>query len=250
MSDYKKLADMIRSHNRIAFFGGAGVSTESDIPDFRGANGLYNQRSNWPWSPEEMLSHHFFEEHMNEFFENYVNFSLPVSRAKPNRAHYVLAELEKMGKLSGVITQNIDGLHQKAKSKNVMELHGSIASNTCMKCGHCFFFEEFLPLCKPVPHCPFCGGVVKPDVVLYEESLDMNVIMDAVDTIQNADMLIIGGTSLVVYPAAGFIDYFAGDKLVIINQDETVRDSQSDLVFHESAGTVFTETLNILKEHL
>lgn len=168
--------------------------------------------------------------------------------AEPNRAHTALAELEKMGKLSAVVTQNIDGLHQKAGSKKVIELHGSVLRNICQKCGRMYDMEEFMELCSPVPHCPGCGGVVKPDVVLYEEMLDRNTIEDAIDEISRADMLIIGGTSLVVYPAAGYVDYFQGDSLVMINRDETPRDSRCSLVFRESVGKVLEAGVAALKK--
>lgn len=243
MTDLEKLREMIESHHKIAFFGGAGVSTESHIPDFRGANGIYRQKKNLPWTPEEMLSHHFYEEHPVEFFTNYKNFAEAMVAAKPNRAHYALARLEEEGKLLGVVTQNIDGLHQKAGSRNVMELHGSILRNYCTQCGRSYDVDSFLSLCAPVPHCPYCGGIVKPDVVLYEEPLDMDTMEDAMDAIQTADMLIIGGTSLVVYPAAGFINYFTGDALVMINQDETGKDRDCDLVFHDSVGKILGEAV-------
>ncbi len=243
MTDLERLKEMIGSHKRIVFFGGAGVSTESNIPDFRGEHGLYKEKNYWPWSPEEMLSHHFYEEHPVEFFTMYKKFTEAMMKAKPNRAHYALAELEKAGKLSAVVTQNIDGLHQRAGSKNVIELHGTVLSNTCEKCFEKYDVETFLSLADPVPHCPSCGGIIKPDVVLYEESLDTNDIEEAIYEISNADMLIIGGTSLVVYPAAGFISYFRGDALVMINKDETSRDKDCDLVFHESVGWVLEKAL-------
>lgn len=245
MTDLERLREMIESHHKIAFFGGAGVSTESHIPDFRGANGIYRQKTNLPWTPEEMLSHHFYEEHPVEFFTNYKNFAEAMVAAEPNRAHYALARLEEEGKLHGIVTQNIDGLHQKAGSQNVMELHGSILRNYCTQCGRSYDVDSFLSLCSPVPHCPYCGGIVKPDVVLYEEPLDMDTMEDAMDAIQTADMLIIGGTSLVVYPAAGFIDYFSGDSLVMINQDATGRDSTCDLVFHDSVGKILGEVVGV-----
>ena len=157
MTDMERLEHMIQTHHHIVFFGGAGVSTESNIPDFRGANGIYRQKTNLPWTPEEMLSHHFYEEHTEEFFKNYKNFAEAMVAARPNRAHYALAELERQGRLSGIVTQNIDGLHQKAGSRNVMELHGSILRNFCTRCGHSFDVMRFLSLCSPVPHCPLCG---------------------------------------------------------------------------------------------
>ena len=245
MTDLECLKEMMGSHKRIVFFGGAGVSTESNIPDFRGEHGLYKEKNHWPWSPEEMFSHHFYEEHPVEFFTMYKKFTEAMMKAKPNQAHYALSELEKAGKLSAVVTQNIDGLHQRAGSKNVIELHGTVLANTCEKCFEKYDVETFLTLADPVPHCPSCGGIIKPDVVLYEESLDTNDIEEAIYEISNADMLIIGGTSLVVYPAAGFISYFRGDALVMINKDETPRDKDCDLVFHESVGWVLEKALSV-----
>lgn len=248
MTPVERFAELLRTHDRIVFFGGAGVSTESKIPDFRGKDGLYRQKTDLPWSPEEMLSHHFYEEHPVEFYTLYKEREGMMLQAQPNRAHYALAELERMGKLSAVVTQNIDGLHQKAGSRNVLELHGSVLRNLCQKCDRDYGMEEFLALCTPVPHCPACGGVVKPDVVLYEEPLDGFTIQCAVEEISRADMLIIGGTSLVVYPAAGFIDYFRGDALVLINRDETPRDRSCTMVFRDSVGAVLEEGLRLLKE--
>lgn len=238
MAAIDEFIEMLKNHNRIVFFGGAGVSTESDIPDFRGKNGLYRQKNDLPWSPEEMLSHHFYEEHPVEFFTLYKEREGMMLEAKPNRAHKALAELEQMGKLSAVVTQNIDGLHQKAGSRKVIELHGSVLRNICQKCRKVYGMEEFMSLCSPVPYCSVCGGILKPDVVLYEEALDVNTIDDAIYEISRADMLIIGGTSLIVYPAAGYVDYFEGDSLVMINRDETPRDRRCSLVFRESVGKV------------
>lgn len=248
MTAIQQFADLLRTHRRIVFFGGAGVSTESKIPDFRGKDGLYRQKTDLPWSPEEMLSHHFYEEHPVEFYTLYKEREGMMLSAKPNRAHYALAGLERMGKLSAVVTQNIDGLHQKAGSKNVLELHGSVLRNICQTCGKVYGMEEFLVLCDPVPHCPDCGGILKPDVVLYEESLDGYTIEESIDAISRADMLIIGGTSLVVYPAASFIDYFRGDALVLINKDPTPRDSSCTLVFRESVGEVLEKGVELLKQ--
>ena len=239
MAPMEEFIEMLKSHNRIVFFGGAGVSTESDIPDFRGKGGLYRQKTELPWSPEEMLSHHFYAEHPVEFFTLYKEREGMMLEAEPNRAHTALAELEKMGKLSAVVTQNIDGLHQKAGSKKVIELHGSVLRNICQKCGRIYDMEEFMELCSPVPHCPGCGCVVKPDVVLYEEMLDRNTIEDAIDEISHADMLIIGGTSLAVYPAAGLIDYYRGNKLVLINKSTTPMDARADLLIQAGLGDVF-----------
>ncbi len=243
MTDLEKLQQLIHTHHRIVFFGGAGVSTESNIPDFRGEHGLYKQKTNLPWTPEEMLSHHFYEEHPVEFFTMYKRFTEAMMKAQPNRAHYALAQLEKEGKLSAVITQNIDGLHQRAGSQKVIELHGTVLTNTCENCHATYDVNTFLKYGHPVPHCPHCGGIIKPDVVLYEESLNNQNIEEAIYEISRADMLIIGGTSLVVYPAAGFISYFRGDALVMINKDETPKDNACDLVFHDSVGRVLEKVV-------
>ena len=241
MAPMEEFIEMLKSHNRIVFFGGAGVSTESDIPDFRGKGGLYRQKTEFPWSPEEMLSHHFYAEHPVEFFTLYKEREGMMLEAEPNRAHTALAELEKMGKLSAVVTQNIDGLHQKAGSKKVIELHGSVLRNICQKCGRMYDMEEFMELCSPVPHCSGCGGVVKPDVVLYEEGLNQQTLEDAVFYISHADVLIIGGTSLAVYPAAGLIDYYRGNKLVLINKSTTPMDGRADLLIQAGLGEVFSQ---------
>ena len=229
-----KLQEMIDDSHRIVFFGGAGVSTESNIPDFRSTDGLYNQTYKYP--PEVMVSHTFYVQHTEEFYEFYKNKMLFLD-AKPNKAHKKLAELEKAGKLTAVVTQNIDGLHQKAGSHKVYELHGSVHRNYCVKC-HKFFHAEYVAAADGVPHCDACGGVIKPDVVLYEESLDGNVMQGAINAIAGADMLIIGGTSLVVYPAAGMIDYFRGKYLVVLNRDATSRDKQADLCITDPIGEV------------
>lgn len=249
MTDFDYFCEMLRTHNRIVFFGGAGVSTESDIPDFRGTDGLYTKKTNLPWTSEEMLSHHFYVEHPVEFFTLYKEREGVMLKAKPNRAHYALVELEKQGKLSAIITQNIDGLHQKAGSRNVFELHGSILRNICQICGHIVGMEEFISLSNPIPYCPFCHkGILKPDVVLYEEALNTTVIDGAIDAIRRADMLIVGGTSLVVYPAAGFIRYFCGDASVIINKDVTPQDDFCDLVFRNSIGAILEEGVKRISE--
>lgn len=240
--DVNKLQELIDGSSNIVFFGGAGVSTESGIKDFRSVDGLYNQKYDYP--PETMLSHTFFVRHKEEFFRFYNDKLLEktvgtdtVERALPNKAHYKLAELEKAGKLKAVITQNIDGLHQEAGSKVVYELHGSVLRNYCEKCGKSFDVH-YMFNSKGIPKCDSCGGDIKPDVVLYEEGLDNNVISGAVNAIKNADMLIIGGTSLVVYPAAGLIDYYRGDKLVLINKDATARDSVADYSIHGKIGEI------------
>ena len=234
-----KLQEIIDKAQRIVFFGGAGVSTESGIPDFRSVDGLYHQKYDYP--PEEILSHTFFMRKPEEFYKFYRDKILMVGSDKnpgPNKAHLKLAELERKGKLTAVVTQNIDGLHQAAGSETVYELHGSILRNYCMSC-HKFFDLDYMKESKdPVPKCDECGGIIKPDVVLYEEGLDQETINNAVDAISQADVLIIGGTSLVVYPAAGLIDYFRGDHLVLINKGATARDKQADLCISDSIGEV------------
>lgn len=222
---------MIDNSKRIVFFGGAGVSTESGIPDFRSVDGLYNQKYDFP--PEQILSHTFFMHNTEEFYRFYRDKMLCLDK-KPNKAHLKLAELEKSGKLTAVVTQNIDGLHQAAGSKKVYELHGSVLRNYCMKCGK-FYSAEYIKNSTGVPKCE-CGGVIKPDVVLYEEGLDDSTVSGALSAIQTADTLIIAGTSLTVYPAAGFISYFRGGNIVLINRDETPFDGKADLVFHEKVG--------------
>ena len=222
---------MIDNSKRIVFFGGAGVSTESGIPDFRSVDGLYNQKYDFP--PEQILSHTFFMHNTEEFYRFYRDKMLCLDK-KPNKAHLKLAELERAGKLTAVVTQNIDGLHQAAGSKKVYELHGSVLRNYCMKCGK-FYSAEYIKNSTGVPKCE-CGGVIKPDVVLYEEGLDDSTVSGALSAIQTADTLIIAGTSLTVYPAAGFISYFRGGNIVLINRDETPFDGKADLVFHEKVG--------------
>ena len=224
----------------MVFFGGAGVSTESGIPDFRSPNGLYAQK--YPHPPEQMISRSFFDAHPTEFFDFYCDRMLALD-AEPNRAHQKLAELEGNGTLSAVVTQNIDGLHQKAGSKHVYELHGSVLRNFCMGCGKAYPVERLLKLraqsADGVPRCPACGGIVKPDVVLYEEPLDERTLSGAVAAIGNADLLVVAGTSLAVYPAAGLIDFFAGSHLVIVNHTPTPRDQHADLCLAANVGDVF-----------
>ncbi len=240
MSSVQQLKEMIRQADNIVFFGGAGVSTESGIPDFRSAHGLYNMPSKVPY--EEMLSHTYYVRHPEEFFDFYKKV-LVYPEAKPNGAHYALARLEQQGKLKAVITQNIDGLHQEAGNKNVLEMHGSVLRNYCVRCGRSYTLEEFLAK-DGVPHCD-CGGVIKPDVVLYEEPLDGNCMSRAISHIQQADLLIVGGTSLVVYPVAGFIQYLPkNSRLVIINRDATQYDSRADLVIRENIGQVLEEAVD------
>ena len=231
MSTLEQLQNVIDNSKRIVFFGGAGVSTESGIPDFRSVDGLYNQKYDYP--PEQILSHTFFMHNTEEFYRFYRDKMLCLDK-KPNKAHLKLAELERAGKLTAVVTQNIDGLHQAAGSKKVYELHGSVLRNYCMKCGK-FYSAEYIKNSKGIPKCE-CGGVIKPDVVLYEEGLDDSTVTGAIRAIQTADTLIIAGTSLTVYPAAGFISYFKGDNIVLINRDETPFDSKASLVFHDKVG--------------
>ncbi len=235
----RELQEIIDNGKRIVFFGGAGVSTESGIPDFRSVDGLYHQKYDYP--PEQILSHTFFVRKPEEFYRFYNDKILMIGssrRPEPNAAHKKLAELEKAGKLTAVVTQNIDGLHQAAGSRTVYELHGSTLRNYCMKCGKSFDLDYMLNYKGTVPECDECGGMIKPDVVLYEEGLDSSTIENSIRAISEADVLIIGGTSLVVYPAAGLIDYFRGDKLVLINKGATARDSGADLVITDSIGQV------------
>ena len=233
----QKFKEAIGECNYIVFFGGAGVSTESGIPDFRSVDGLYNQKYKYP--PEVMVSHSFYVRNTEEFFEFYKD-KMIFQDAKPNQAHLKLAELEKQGKLKAVITQNIDGLHQAAGSEEVLELHGSIHRNYCENCGKKYNLQYVLD--NPgVPKCDECGGIVRPDVVLYEEGLDSNTLNRTVDHIRKADMLIIGGTSLAVYPAAGLIDYFKGKYLVVINMAPTPRDKFADIVINRKIGEVFSK---------
>ena len=231
---YEELQRILNESERIVFFGGAGVSTESGIPDFRSVDGLYNQKYDYP--PEMILSHTFFVKKPEEFFRFYRDKMLPLD-AKPNKAHLKLAEWERDGKLLAVVTQNIDGLHQAAGRKKVYELHGSVHRNYCMKCGKFFGPEYIRDSGDPVPVCE-CGGRIKPDVVLYEEGLDNDVVSGAVHAISKADLLIVAGTSLTVYPAAGLIRYFRGKHLVLINRDATPMDSECDLVIHDKVGEV------------
>lgn len=241
------LSQWMKESENIVFFGGAGVSTESNIPDFRSANGLYNANTKYGMSPEALISHSYFMANMQNFFEYYKE-NMIFEDAEPNKAHIALAKLEKEGKLLAVVTQNIDGLHQKAGSKTVYELHGSVRKNRCMDCGREYSLEYIMDPdnCKgSVPHCSACGGVVKPEVVLYEEGLDDATVRGAVMAIAEADMLIVGGTSLVVYPAAGLINYFRGNHLVLINRDSTPYDNQADLVIHDSIGKVLGEVVGV-----
>lgn len=236
MSELETLKKWIDGSDNIVFFGGAGVSTESGIPDFRSTDGLYHQKYDYP--PETILSHTFFRQKTEEFFRFYRDKMLYLD-AEPNAAHKKLAQWEEEGKLKAVITQNIDGLHQKAGSKNVLELHGSVLRNYCENC-RTFYGVEAVKNSEGIPKCS-CGGVIKPDVVLYEEGLDSNTLSAAVHFIQEADVLIIGGTSLAVYPAAGLIDYYRGQKLVLVNKTPTPRDGMADLIVQGSIGQIFSQ---------
>lgn len=230
---YQQLKEWIQESTHIVFFGGAGVSTESGIPDFRSIDGLYSQHYDYP--PEQIISHSFYMKNTEEFYRFYKDRML-FPDAQPGPAHRALAKLEAEGRLKAVITQNIDGLHQAAGSREVLELHGSVHRNYCTRCGE-FYDLDYVMKSQGVPKCS-CGGTIKPDVVLYQEGLDQSVLQRSVDYIRQADMLIIGGTSLVVYPAAGLIDYYKGRKLVLINKSTTARDSAADLVIHDSIGSV------------
>lgn len=234
MNEIERFKELVGNSDNIVFFGGAGVSTESGIPDFRSVDGLYNQKYDYP--PETILSHSFYLYHTEEFYRFYRDKMLALD-AEPNMAHKKLAELEQTGKLKAVITQNIDGLHQKAGSKEVLELHGSVHRNYCQKC-HKLYDARYILESEGIPTCE-CGGKIKPDVVLYEEGLDSRTLQKSIEYISNADILIIGGTSLAVYPAAGLIDYYRGNKLVLINKSATPMDSRADLIIHESIGKVF-----------
>ena len=242
MNEIEKLKEMIDGSGRIVFLGGAGVSTESGIPDFRSENGIFNAIREFGYPPETLLSRSFFDRDPEVFFKYYRTL-LMSGDAKPNKAHYALAKLENEGKLTAVATQNIDGLHTMAGSRNVYELHGSIKRNHCMKC-HKFYDDGFVKNAEGVPRCE-CGGIVKPDVVLYEEGLDYDTLNGAVTHIMRADMLIVGGTSLQVYPAAGLIDYYRGHKLVLINISSTPYDRYADLVIHDSIGKVLGEVVGV-----
>ena len=232
------LEEILRDTRSLVFFGGAGVSTESNIPDFRSEQGLYHAKQAYGYAPEEILSHTFFMRHTETFFD-YYKHNLIYSDARPNKAHLALAYLERQGKLKAIVTQNIDGLHQAAGSKNVLELHGSTLRNYCEKCGK-FYDVSYIKHSQGVPRCT-CGGRIKPDVVLYEEALDEKTLAGAISAIRQADMLLVGGTSLTVYPAAGLLGYYRGDRLALINRDETPYDDMAGLVLHASLGDVFSQ---------
>lgn len=244
MDKIEELAQILRESDNIVFFGGAGVSTASNIPDFRSSDGLYSKKLNAHFTPEQAVSHSFYVRHTEEFYDFYKK-NLIYEDALPNDCHKALAKLEEMGKLKAVVTQNIDGLHQAAGSKVVYELHGSVKRNYCTSC-HKFFDEKYVVNAEGVPTCDECGGIIKPDVVLYEEGLDDEVIRGAVNAIANADVLIIGGTSLIVYPAAGFIHYFKGSKLVMINKSETSADKECDLVINDDIAMVMKKALELM----
>lgn len=236
MDKIKKLIELIKESNNIVFFGGAGVSTESGLKDFRSVDGLYNEKYDYP--PEEILSHTFFINKTDEFFRFYID-KLNTKNLKPNITHIVLSDLEKIDKIKAIVTQNIDGFHQEAGSKNVLELHGSIKRNYCMNCNK-FYDDTFIFNSNGIPTCS-CGGTIKPDVVLYEEGLDNETVKATIKYISEADLLIIGGTSLNVYPATSFLKYFKGKYLVLINRDKTMYDNECDLVINDNLGKVFTE---------
>lgn len=238
----EKLAQIIKDSNNIVFFGGAGCSCESGIPDFRSSNGLWNEKLKANFTPEQLVSHTFFMRYPEEFFKFYKD-KLVYPEAKPNAAHIALAELEKIGKLKAIITQNIDGLHQAAGSENVLELHGCIHRNYCTDCGKKYHLSYVLNSPSLIPRCHNCGGIVRPDIVLYEEELDKNVLQKSINYIENAEVLIVGGTSLVVYPAAGLIQYYKGNKLVLINKSSTPYDGSANLVFHDSISEVLTKLI-------
>lgn len=240
MQEAEQLKQWIEESDNIVFFGGAGVSTESGIPDFRSVDGLYNQQYDYP--PETIISHSFYVRNPKEFYRFYKNKML-FPKAKPNAAHLALAKLEQQGKLKAVITQNIDGLHQAAGSREVLELHGSVHRNYCTRCGQFFDLQDIMDM-EGVPKCT-CGGIIKPDVVLYEEGLDQRILQKAVSYIRHADVLIIGGTSLTVYPAAGLIDYYQGSRLVLVNKSVTPMDNRADLVVSGKIGEVFSQIVKL-----
>lgn len=237
----QQLQQIIQHSENIVFFGGAGVSTESNIPDFRSSEGIYTIKQEYSYPPEVMLSHSFFIRHTKEFFDFYKE-KMIYPNAKPNAAHHALAALEKQGKLRAVITQNIDGLHQLAGSQKVLELHGSVHRNYCTHCNT-YYDLDFILKSSGVPKCTLCGNIVKPDVVLYEEGLDTNTIEESLDYIAHADVLIIGGTSLTVYPAAGLINYYRGNQLILINRDATTQDHRASITFTENIGVVLSSVI-------
>ncbi len=242
----KELVSILRDSSRIVFFGGAGISTASGIPDFRSANGIFSQKLRRNVTPEQAVSHSFFAYNTEEFYDFYKKH-LVYPQAKPNDCHTALVKLEQMGKLSAVVTQNIDGLHQAAGSQVVYELHGSVHRNYCQRC-HAFYDADYVLKEEGIPLCEKCGGIIKPDVVLYEEGLSDAVVSGAIGAISTADTMIVGGTSLVVYPAAGLLQYFRGKHLVLINKSETQADSQAELVIHEDISQIMKEAVDALEE--
>ncbi len=244
-TDIKTFADMLARARRAVFFGGAGVSTESGVKDYRSKDGLYTTVKQYGVSPETILSHSFFFEHTDVFYDFYYKYFLS-AEVRPNPAHIALAELEKRGILRSVVTQNIDGLHQAAGSRTVRELHGTVMRYHCCDCGEEFSVDDVKKARGEIPHCRSCGGIIKPDVVLYEEPLDAQTLTDAIRDIASADLLIIGGTSMTVYPAAGLVQYFQGDSIVLINRDETPYDSAASLVFRDKIGEVMSTALTLL----
>lgn len=241
MDKIEQLKQIIADSHRIVFFGGAGVSTESGIPDFRSESGLYHAKQEYGRSPEEIISYSFFTRYPDIFFDYYKK-NMVYPDARPNAAHYALAKLEKQGKLIGVVTQNIDGLHQLAGSEKVYELHGSVLRNTCMRCGAKYDLDAILKK-EGTPRCDLCDGIIKPDVILYEEMLDESVLSGAIEAIRQADTLIVGGTSLVVYPAAGLIRYFKGKNLILINKSQTAYDSEATLIINDAIGEVMEKAV-------
>lgn len=240
----KQLTEILKASHNVVFFGGAGVSTASQIPDFRSSNGIFSKKLNRVFTPEQLVSHTFFRRYTEDFYTFYKS-NLVYPEAKPNNCHIALAKLEQIGKLKAVVTQNIDGLHQMAGSQKVYELHGSVHRNYCVSC-HAFYDAEYILEAKNIPKCKKCSSIVKPDVVLYEEGLDEKVISGAIHAIREADTLIIGGTSLVVYPAAGLIDYFSGKNLILINKSSTSADHKADLVINDSIDKVLFEAVEML----
>lgn len=241
MKEIEQFSNILKENDNIVFFGGAGVSTESNIPDFRSHNGIY-KKTKYPYPAEMMISHDFYLEHTKEFYDFYFH-EMVFLKAKPNEAHFALATLEKMGKLQAIVTQNIDGLHQMAGSKQVYELHGSIHRNYCTGCHTFYDLADMLKQENQIPHCLKCNGRIKPDVVLYGESLHQEVLEQAIQAIAKADVLIVGGTSLVVYPAAGLLQYFKGHTIVLINKDATTMDSKANLIIREPIGKVLKEAV-------
>lgn len=247
MDTIQKFAEMLQESSDVVFFGGAGVSTESGVKDYRSSDGIYNTVKDYGVSPEVILSHDFFMEHPDVFYRFYAEYFLNLS-AKPNAAHKAIAELEAMGKIKAVITQNIDELHQAAGSRNVLELHGTTQKYHCVRCRKPYPHEKVEALNGKIPYCPSCGGLIRPEVTLYGEMLNQDVESRAIRALEQADMLIVGGTSLVVYPAAAYLNFFRGRYIVVINRDETFMDAKSSLVFHENIGAVFQKVMPLVRQ--